>query len=164
MAKFKVLQGTVIHEKVTYTPGQTITTDKDLRKIHGVTEKLELVGQPDKKWEQEAVQGSNPRAFMFPHGQVHTGIQETVGGKDGGKSGPVMNPDTGALAETNPKDENASEPNRATQPSSGPTREELEQLTVDELRDLAAEREVDLHGASRKADIINRLAGDGDEE
>lgn len=40
------------------------------------------------------------------------------------------------------------------------TRAELEKLTVPELKDMAAEHEVDLAGADRKADIIDRLLGE----
>lgn len=56
---------------------------------------------------------------------------------------------------SNSKSENSSQESDAVY-----TREELEQMTVPDLREIAEGEEIDLMGASKKNEIISRLLGE----
>lgn len=85
---------------------------------------------------------------VAPGGQVSTGFQASVGG---GRSGP-MPPEQAEKA--------LAAQGEATPKTSSYTRGELEDMHVQDLRELAESDEVDLKGATRKDEIIKRILGE----
>lgn len=97
---------------------------------------------------------------VFPGGQVSTGFQGTSGPKG---SGP-LHPDDFERGGANspPPDAGKAEPKKAAPPRAaakpaGPSDDDLEGMSVDELHAHAAAEEVELHGARTKADIVKAI-------
>ena len=67
----------------------------------------------------------------------------------------------GAAPTPTPAPVSAPVPAATSGTKSKPTAEELHEFTVEELKEMAADDEIDLHGCKTKAEIIDRMTGRG---
>lgn len=174
---FKLLAGQHIDQDgESHEVGAKINSKFDLARRHGRS-KFERIGdyqeEADAEHEPTTVGFQQPadRSLAFPHGQVHDGKQETTGA---GMSHPDRNdPDFDPsiskkdLAQQkededpddddddDDDDENGDE--KTGRMAKKARKEELEGMTVPELKQLAEDDEVDLSGATKKDEIIQRL-------
>jgi len=129
----------------TYPEGSTIESDEDLAAKHGAAKFVLLSGTPKK------VKGPKVEASAAPGGQVSTGFQSATGTPQGTISGPALDKEVegDAKAET------------AEKGSPPKTREEVEaslqRMNVQQLRNLAQQEGIDLHGKNTKAEIVNHI-------
>lgn len=161
----------------TYRPGDTVESEDDLVDRHGAQKFQLLEGTPTR-----GAKGRGPKhpqtpadvpertmresPSKFPQGQVSTGHQV------------AQSPRTGLAAPVPQTKEELGDEPQPVQPAGEGSLEDdvvpqavaqggegelsdsdLEGMTVPELRELAADREVDLQGAYRKDDIIRKLRG-----
>lgn len=120
-------------------------------------------------------------AAVAPHGQVSSGFQKAVQTDGPVKGAPVTGEDLDKIVEDHEEEaqrsagklskEQQANPNNAKQSvqaaheegdldeNEGKMRdgEDLEGMTVAELKELASEEEVELHGASRKDDLVKAI-------
>lgn len=124
----------------TYKEGDIVESDIDLAKRHGFS-KFELVSGIPKK--SKASAGSS----VAPGGQVSTGFQATEGGV------------TGVASEPPEEDEEDGDEEIAKKSSSSPdeTADGLQEMTVAQLKDVAEEDGISLHGIHSKGDIIEAI-------
>jgi hypothetical protein len=128
-----------------YSPGEVIESSVDLVKVHGEN-KFQYVG-PHK----EDV-GDQPVA-VAPGGQVSSGLQQTKGGV------------TGPMEMTLPSQKPASASVNPAVQSGKPrnvdvTYGRLEDMKVEDLRDIASENKIDLHGAKTKEEMVKKIRSD----
>jgi hypothetical protein len=181
MARFKLLAG--IHvapdpnwkppkndpdakaPSVTYKQGDTVESDEDLVAKFGSTKFLFLGGSVKKT--PPAVRG-----FVHPAGQVNQGHQETAGGVPGLQDpeeaaeeagDPVEVPGDGAAKDALVSGgEQQPDPRRKGGKSgegadANEAPEDLDSMTVAELRELAETEEADLTGLHRKDEIVKAI-------
>ena len=128
----------------TFVKGELVESDDDL--VAKLPNKFELVDSSKGKKGKPTTPSEPAQTSTAPGGQVSTGRQQTTTAPDGtAVSGPVTDPARLNVPTT---------PSKASKPSNA----ELEKMTVDELKDYAAEEEIDLKGATHKADIIKAIA------
>ena len=155
------------HPPRVYKAGQTVECDDDLVARFGANKFQLISGTPGKgpgvsrRAAQPAesagvLDSANPA--VAPGGQVSSGFQQTTGveGDPDGRTqvaGPLDVEDE-ATAEASGAD---LENRGGKDTPAGYDRDELNDLSVADLKELAASDEVELHGASRKADIIDAI-------
>lgn len=126
-------------------------------------------------------------AAVAPHGQVSTGFQQAINTEGPVKGAPVTGEDLDKVMEQHEEEaqrgmekrskEQVADPNNPDQSvqaaheegdldedegkmreaGEGEGKEDLESMTVAELKEIASEEEVELHGASRKDDIVKAI-------
>jgi hypothetical protein len=163
-----------------YVKGQMVENDSDLVARFGAQKFALVSGQPNRglkatRGTQTAgdVSELNEQASpaVFPGGQVSTGFQSTTGtgvlGNREHVSGPLQDtPDERARraaaqgkSATPPVDdgEDEEEPTAPKTRGKSPSDADLNSMTVEELREHAADEEINLHGASTKSDIVKAI-------
>lgn len=141
-----------------YGPGDVVESETDLTKLQN---KFELINEP---------RGPvfNPGASVAPGGQVGSGKQvaEPTGEDPAARLQDELGPEEMPAAPPDLRRERAKNvegdnPTSAEASSAQPNRvadwEPLEEYKVDELRAIANDQKIELHGARTKDDIIKRL-------
>lgn len=165
--------------------GPIVESDKDLVALFGSGkfEKVEaprsaseevrrleaqLVEARNKLAAERTAQAPPPQSNAFPGGQVSEGFQQATGTPEGTVSGilpPDMkfNPKTGTHEKVGPE-AGAAPPARGASPAKAAAAgkgkalpDDLEGMTVQDLKDYAADEEIDLKGHTLKADIIDTI-------
>jgi len=157
MARFKLIAGKhTAREKpkkegergalVHYSRGDVVESDRDLVKQFG-SEKFQFLGGKVEEFDTPA------NAREFPHGQVHSGMQKAT---PKGEAPHRSTVDQELTDDLPPVNEDAI--------PEGEADDGLEELKLDELKELASEQEIDLSGAHKKVDIINRIRQSREED
>lgn len=143
---------------VTFKQGDTVESDDDLVAKFGSTKFTLLSGKP--KVTQPAVRG-----YVAPHGQVSQGHQETAGGVPGLQD-PIEAAEEAGEAPEVPGDSAAKsalvssgeqQPDGSKGARKATQEEDLDGMTVADLKELADTEEIDLSGAHRKDEIIKAI-------
>jgi hypothetical protein len=172
--------GSERRENVIVRAPAVVETDKDLVALFGPG-KFERLADGPRGRRGAGAEGGGPQTAAqqmpsgqqaaFPGGQVSSGFQQTSGarGDVGPNSGPVPDdeppPVAGPLGERpeemtqqagKPKGGKGAKPPAAAKPAAY-SKEELQGMTVEDLRELAAEEEIPLHGATRKDELVDAI-------
>lgn len=131
-----------------YVVNDIIESEVDLTQLG--REKFELIsGRP------RPMGPMNRSALAFPHGQVHDGLQQTTTPGDVTKTGPKEMTDE--EQEDYEERLEATDKGSAKGKSTEVSDDELESMSVEELKELAEEQEIDLRGKRSKHDIIDTI-------
>lgn len=145
---------------IPYKAGDTVESDEDLVAKFGSTKFLFLGGSAKKT--PPAVRG-----FVHPAGQVNQGHQETAGGVPGLQDpekaaeeagAPVEVPGDGAAKDALVSSgEQQPDPRRKTARADATPEQDLDSMTVADLKALAEDEEADLTGLHRKDEIVKAI-------
>lgn len=130
-----------------YNQGDTVVSDEDLVAKHGAAKFSFLDGSPEKA---KATAG----ASVAPSGQVSSGFQTTTGTPEGGSvSGLADESEVTAKApEDADEDDSDSEVENVN----------LSSLTIAQLKALAHDKGILLHGANNRTEIIKAIEAHGE--
>jgi hypothetical protein len=147
-------------EQINHKPGDIIESDKNLVALHG-SEKFDYHGESARGGGQHAPlpPGQPPpdNPIAFPGGQVAEGFQQTGGGKPSHSE--AAQPDELRQRGLIPTqdDEPARSQQRAEPMAHSMGKDSLDNLTVEELRQLARERDIGLGGARNRDEILKAI-------
>lgn len=163
--KFRLLTGRHVHKGRMFQPGEIVESNADLVKLHGREHFAKVSGEPDANYEAPVPLG--PTSSEAPGGQVSSGHQMTTGAPDGVTqvSGAedrlrpdglhpetvVDKPDEGKSKASHPVAKTAT----TTAPKALPAN--LDHMTQAQLKEFANEEEIDLEGATNRADMIKAI-------
>ncbi len=148
----------------TFKTGETVETDTDLIRKFGA-EKFQLTdsGKHNPKGDfhgSHTVGDPTPDNQLFsqtsfPAGQVATGFQQTTTGPDGKPVSGPLDPDPEVRAKAGVADSDPHTEERAKKATTkGPSDEDLEGMTVAELKEHLEAEEVEVPSGAHKADLI----------
>lgn len=151
-----------------YSPGDVVEDEADLVEKCGAG-KFAFVGDKPGR-----VATSLPKQTKAPQGQVGSGFQVTTGGSNPGGVPPITPAGTDITAHTaqdaadmaagkqpansqDPEDDDEEDDDDASSSAADSDDEDLDSMTVAELKEYAEAHEIELHGAARKDDIVKAI-------
>lgn len=148
----------------TYKMGEVVESDDDLDLKFG-TEKFQRLGERRRKVTPGIGPSRTPgdvspmvSPAVAPGGQVSTGFQQSTTTPEGTTvSGPMVPPDNLSRQEQRQFQQEFVETHGEEYPTEGDEDDDLSGKTVSDLRKLAGEERIDIHGLVRKDEILTAI-------